>query len=391
MRARRRVVDRDPATLALDKINIRILDAYSTHRNPRLGASRAPLARHTPTRAMSRALLTRATRAIARSRARMCHDQIALDVPPSSVVTASDKFWFDTNGFLILRNAFDESAIRAMNAAIDARIDDPTIERKGNLRLTKRGGPLSGDGTTGRKDVAGFLGWPRGEREAFRDVLTHERLVPYLHEFCGRGYRLDHNPLCIAQDPGAEGFEFHGGSATEDGRWNWPLAYAVEQGQIRCNLLAVAVPLTDVKEGEGGFVIVRGSHKSRFPAPAAVKRYEDGPEHGYAPALNAGDAVLFSEATTHGTLAWKGKSQRRTLIYRFSPATNAYGRGYSPEWPENWTDGMTPAQLATLQPPYHPRLDRDAVADDGINVIKPAARETFKVEFDEKIFKSKYF
>jgi hypothetical protein len=31
------------------------------------------------------------------------------------------------------------------------------------------------------------------------------------------------------------------------------------------------------------------------------------------------------------------------------------------------------------------------VADDGINVIKPAARETFKVEFDEKIFKSKYF
>jgi len=284
-----------------------------------------------------------------------------------------------------------DSCVQAMNAAIDKRADDPGTERKGNLRLTRKGGPLSGDGVTGRRDIAGFLGWAAGEREPFRRVLAHEKLIPYIHEFVGIGYRLDHNPLCIAQDPGAEGFEFHGGSTLDDGRWNWPLAYSYTHGQIRNNLLAVAVPLTNVNENEGGFVIVRGSHKSNFAAPPSVKRYESGVEHGYAPKLNAGDAILFSEATTHGTLAWKGKAQRRTLIYRFSPSTAAYGRGYKDKWPETWYDGMNAAQRAVLEPPYHPRLDRDAVADDGINVIKPAPREAHKVDFDEKVFKSKYF
>ena len=320
--------------------------------------------------------------------ARGCHDSPALSTPSSVGMSNEDKFWFDVNGCLVLRGVVSREEVAAMNAAIDAR---GLIERKGKLRLTEKGGPLSGDGTTGRKDAAGFLGWSPGQREAFRNVLTHPKLVPYLHELLGPGYRLDHNPLCIAQDPGAEGFEFHGGSTLDDGRWNWPLAYAHTHGQMRCNLLAVSVALTDVREGEGGFCIVRGSHKANFAAPGVVKKYESGVEHGYSPALEAGDVILFTEATTHGTLAWKGDAQRRTLIYRFSPATNAYGRGYAPEWPESWTDGMTPAQLATLQPPYHPRLDRSVVDSDGVNVIQPAPREDFKVAFDEKVFKSRYF
>lgn len=336
---------------------------------------------------IARAVVSPTTTMTTTGGVRECHDSPALSTP-SSGMSREDKFWFDVNGCLVLRGVVSKEEVAAMNAAID---DRGLIERKGKLRLTEKGGPLSGDGTTGRKDAAGFLGWSPGQREAFRNVLTHPKLVPYLHELLGPGYRLDHNPLCIAQDPGAEGFEFHGGSTLDDGRWNWPLAYAHTHGQMRCNLLAVSVALTDVREGEGGFCIVRGSHKANFAAPGVVKKYESGTEHGYSPALEAGDVILFTEATTHGTLAWKGDAQRRTLIYRFSPATNAYGRGYAPEWPESWTDGMTPAQLATLQPPYHPRLDRNVVDSDGVNVIQPAPREDFKVAFDEKVFKSRYF
>ena len=50
-------------------------------------------------------------------------------------------------------------------------------------------------------------------------------MVPYLHELVGPGYRLDHNPLLIMQDPGSEGFEFHGGSTLDNGDWNHPLGY----------------------------------------------------------------------------------------------------------------------------------------------------------------------
>ena len=76
-------------------------------------------------------------------------------------------------------------------------------------------------------------------------------------------------------------------------------------------MLAFAVHLTDTNEGDGGFCIVRGSHKSNYPCPPAMRRYEHGVEHAYQPAVNAGDVVIFTEATTHGTLPWRGVHQRR--------------------------------------------------------------------------------
>ena len=114
-------------------------------------------------------------------------------------------------------------------------------------------------------------------------MLAHPRLVPYLHELVGPGYRLDHNPLLIMQDPGAEGFEFHGGSTLDNGDWNHPLGYQYMHGKMRCNLLAFAVHLTDVKAGEGGFCVIRGSHKSYFKCPPEIKRYEEATEHSYQP------------------------------------------------------------------------------------------------------------
>jgi hypothetical protein len=124
-----------------------------------------------------------------------------------------------------------------------------------------------------------------------------------------------------------------------------------------------------------------------------MRQLKTAAEHAYAPEIDAGDVVVFTEATTHGTLPWKGAKQRRNLIYRFSPANVAYGRGFweNGGWPKSYTDAMTPAQLATMQPPYHPRLDRVAVAPDGKGIITPAPREKHKVAFDKAVFKTDYF
>ena len=321
-----------------------------------------------------------------------CHDAASLSPFADSSMPESDKFLFDTNGFVIVRDVFSPEDLSRFHAAVDAHAH-LIHERKGQLRLTANKTPLSGDGVTGRKDLAGFLGWDAPHREPFREVLAHPKLVPYLHELVGPGYRLDHNPLLIMQDPGAEGFEFHGGSTLDNGEWNHPLGYAFQHGRMRCNLLAFAVHLTDVREGEGGFCVIRGSHKSNYPCPPAMRRYEDAVEHAYQPAVNAGDVVIFTEATTHGTLPWKGAEQRRNIIYRFSPATNAYGRGYAEigGWPASYLEGMTDAQRATMEMPYHPRLNRVAVAPDASGVTRPAPREKHKVDFDRAVFKSDYF
>ena len=35
------------------------------------------------------------------------------------------------------------------------------------------------------------------------------------------------------------------------------------------------------------------------------------------PNAPAGSAILFTEALTHGTAAWNGKHQRRSLLYKY--------------------------------------------------------------------------
>lgn len=112
--------------------------------------------------------------------------------------------------------------------------------------------------------------------------------------------------------------------------------------------------------------------------------------------LLAGDALLFSEATLHGTLPWTAAHQRRTVIYRFAPAGSAYGRGYLAQqpqealWPEAALSGMTKAQQAVMLPPFHPRMNRPHLDADGA-AVEAKPRESFKVEFDEKVFGTRYF
>ena len=107
------------------------------------------------------------------------------------------------------------------------------------------------------------------------------------------------------------------------------------------------------------------------------------------PALEPGDVLFFSEATTHGTLPWTAEHTRRACLYRFAPATSAYGRAYVPTWPAEMTEGLTPAEAAVLEPPYHPRLDRPALNLAG--EVEGLRRAEFKKEHDAKVFGSRYF
>jgi hypothetical protein len=67
-----------------------------------------------------------------------------------------------------------------------------------------------------------------------------------------------------------------------------------------------------------------------------------------------------------------------------------YGRGYLPEWPASFLEGTSAAQRAVMEAPYHPRMNRTCVGGDG-TAIAARARESFKVEFDEQVFGSRYF
>ena len=187
---------------------------------------------------------------------------------------------------------------------------------------------------------------------------------------------------------------------------------------------------------------VKGSHKANVAMPEEMVHGSAGTEHVYQPTTKAGDVILFSEAATvrktgetagvvgggqpatlcccccccwhecasqppplvysiasvssatqHGSLPWtRADKERRVALFRFAPATVAYGRNYSADatasWPAAMYEGLTEAQAAVLQPPYAGRLDRVLVHPDpvsGAPVVSVQERAPERKDFDRKV------
>jgi len=297
------------------------------------------------------------------------------------------RFLFDLNGFVVLRGVLALEEVEAMNKAVDAKIGQAK-ERTSSVRNTGKDSALAGDGTRGRIDLGGLLGWEGELSEPFRRILAHPRLAVYLNALVGQGYRLDHSPLVIVQRQNVEGFSLHGGPVTQCGDPNPSLQYRYGNGKIINSLLAVSIQLSGQSSEHGGYCVVRGSHKMNFPVPLDMVEGRTNREHLFVPDTKPGDVILFSEATVHGAVPWTAETERRIALYRFAPATNAYGRAYV-GWPKEYLEGMSAAQRCVMEPPYNAYLDRDYVDDDGIYVRNPRKEE--KKAFDEQVFGTRYY
>jgi hypothetical protein len=291
-------------------------------------------------------------------------------------------------GFVVIKNVLSLSELKRLNQAVDARQHDDFFERVGTVRNSKRG-------TSGRKDCGNFLSWPDSDAgDIFRSFLNHNKLHPILNELCGEGHRLDHKPVMFIQDNGAEGFDLHGGTITCDGDYNFPISYHCHGGRIVCNLINVAIQLTDSPKNAGGFVVIPGSHKSNFPVPKTTEELQWLQDtYGYQPECKAGDAVLFTEAVLHGAAIRNSETQRRVVLMRFSPPTCAYARAYSNGGFEEFMHLLTPGQRAVAgQEPFH--LDQDRETPEGPGSITchvPHPRKKEKKDFDRLVFGNDYY
>ena len=101
-------------------------------------------------------------------------------------------------------------------------------------------------------------------------------------------------------------------------------------------LTVVAFQLVDVNEGDGGLGVVPGTHKSNVKSPESLRQHERYQEFVKQITCKAGDAIIFTEALTHGTLAWKAPYQRRAVLFRYAPANMAYAGG--PVFPSFFCD-----------------------------------------------------
>ena len=221
-------------------------------------------------------------------------------------MTDEEKFRFDLQGFLVVGGILSPEECEALSRQADEQwprsSDDGLFRRTADI---SRWGPN------------------------FLNLMDHPRILPYLFELIGPGVRADHD-YCIFMQQGAEGQNLHGGPMLhETDHW-----YHYKDGVIRNGLTVVTWTLTDANPGEGGFTCLPGNHMTNFLKhfPKDVASQQRVPDFVHQPTLRAGDVLIFTEALIHGTATWRAATERRALLYKYSPPHSSWAKvPYSPD------------------------------------------------------------
>jgi hypothetical protein len=289
---------------------------------------------------------------------------------PPGTMGDEELYLFDLQGWIIVEGALSPAEVARLNAEVD-RSDSEGEMKEYPRDLSGGSAALAGTPIAGqpegrhRRDLGGMLRWESPRSDPFRELLCHPSTKPYLDVILGKEHRLDHGPGLIAMDCGTQGGTLHHGASDI---FDLSLAYEFKNGRIMTGLTVVEFLLADEGPGDGGVAIVSGSHKANVPAPRSVKMME---KHQHAVTeLNgkAGDAIIFTETCTHGTLPWRAAHQRRALLYKFSPGYLSFGTPSQDVTDPAWMAGMTAEQKQVMLHAHHgdrglgPRGEADVVA-----------------------------
>jgi len=264
-------------------------------------------------------------------------------------VNEKERYFWDLNGYLIVRSVLTEEEIDETNRALDYAkrgIEEQTEDDGGS-------GALSGTPSRWYESDQNLMQLPHPHCGPFRRMLAHPQVVQRLVCMCGKGVRLDHGPQFNNAIKGTQGLLLHGA-----GEPHRPfVAYHHQSGAGFCNGVTVTWNLADCPAGKGGFACVPGSHKSKFALPRGVKNCADDMGTVVQPEINAGDVLFFMDgAQTHGTHPWRNEHERRSVLFKYAgrSACRAGQDFAAPDkyWPQEIVEDMTPEQLAVMWGPF---------------------------------------
>jgi hypothetical protein len=236
-------------------------------------------------------------------------------------ISYEDSYLFDLRGYLVLGEVLSTDEVAELNRHIDDH------------------GPADPGAELAEQLFGGYLLWD----QAFRRLIDHPRVLPYLREWVDPHVRLDRY-YGIHMRPGTTGLPLHGGVPDHD-----PTEYyRFRDGRPVNGITTVSWALSDMLPGQGGLVCIPGSHKSNMAWP---RRFDHTADCATLIPLRAGDVVIFTGAIAHGTYPWHGPHLRRTLIYKYAPAHIAWSSGYL-EWSPELCSLLTPRQRELLEPPH---------------------------------------
>jgi hypothetical protein len=174
--------------------------------------------------------------------------------------------------------------------------------------------------------------------EPFERLIDYPTYLPYLLHYCGEedsyveGLFIDECFASIRRSGGY--FPIHSGGHYGNVRNQ----YRYVNGKFRCGQVNMLLALTDIGPGDGGTMIIPGSHKANLPHPVFsdpdyYDKQMDNVPGAIEVHMQAGDVLLFVDAVSHGGSSRTNSGERRVVIYRYgvSWGNTRHGYRYSPE------------------------------------------------------------
>lgn len=260
----------------------------------------------------------------------------AVLVPNAQVPSRMEEYLFDLQGFIVLRGALSKEEVAACNETID-RIP-ASVARNGWW------GHVHREDHPEHRGISYQQIYEAGP--AFERLIDHPSWVNYVSRFVGGHDTFDwhHGPVFIDENfvnlrgPG-EAIALHSGGHT--GTLRTQFHYA--NGRFHCGQVNVLLGLTDIGAGDGATMVIPGSHKANIKHPEfdAPDRKEkawgegggasvDGIAGAVEVHLAAGDAIIFVDATCHGSAKRVNPGMRRICVYRYGPSWGNFRWGYEP-------------------------------------------------------------
>jgi hypothetical protein len=260
---------------------------------------------------------------------------------PVDMQAYENDYLFDLLGYRVLEQAISPDQLQRINGWIDAQPPRQPGEWVGNIQVHSYQGD---DGTNYQNIVEGG--------EVFEEMMDNPPWYDAARRYIVNdfnGLAIQENFLNVREQGGYIGIHSGGHIPASifsfrhhTGAWN--------VGQIN-----VLMALTDIGPGDGATVVVPGSHKSHMAHPALfggdqqVYRNDRPASEGLMTQevhLKRGDALMFTDAITHGSSPRTNPGQRRVMIYRYCPSAIKPRFNYVPS-PE-FLERLTPQRRALI-------------------------------------------
>ena len=217
----------------------------------------------------------------------------------SGSLTEIAKYQMDTLGYCRLPNLINQSDIDSISKTLDTLQANQYSIDKTDVCLGQK-----------REDGTAFISNIADASTQLREIAFHPRILEILNLVMNGEFKLNHSNAIIsnagATYPHMAGYPIHNKAF-----------YHTRGDSILSSLTKLVLPISNNEPEDGGFAAIRGSHKSNYPIPYPKRSEEEWNllEHIK---INIGDAILFTEAMTHGSLENKSGRKRRMIFYCYS-------------------------------------------------------------------------